>query len=127
MGKLMPQEDCILAIDYGTQSVRAVLFDLKGKQLGAARVVVEPYYSDKPGWAEQQADYFWQKTCQACRELWESTAIPREAIRGVAMTCQRATMINVDRQGKALRPAIIWLDRRLTAGLKPVGGKWGLA
>ena len=46
---------------------------------------------------------------------------------GVALTTQRATVVNVDRDGKPLRPAIVWLDQRRTEGLDPVGGVWGLA
>ncbi|MEJ2208870.1 MAG: FGGY-family carbohydrate kinase, partial [Anaerolineae bacterium] len=51
----------------------------------------------------------------------------KEAVAGVALTTQRATMVNVDREGKPLRPAIVWLDQRRTEGLRPVGGWWGLA
>ena len=45
----------------------------------------------------------------------------------MALTTQRGTMINLDRVGQPLRPAMIWLDQRRTEGLKPVGGLWGLA
>ena len=40
---------------------------------------------------------------------------------------KRATMVNVDEEGRPLRPAIVWLDQRRTEGLPPVGGLWGLA
>jgi len=119
--------DHILAIDNGTQSVRALLFDLRGNLVAKSRVPLEPYFSDHPGWAEQHPEYFWTSLCQACQELWHSTDIPQETIVGVALTTQRATVVNVDRQGKPLRPAILWLDQRRTLGLRPVGGLWGLA
>ena len=45
----------------------------------------------------------------------------------MALTTQRATMINVDESGQPLRPAIIWLDQRRAEGMPPVRGKWGLA
>src|SRR5690606_28999377 len=80
-----------------------------------------------PGWAEQQPEYFWTSLCQACQQLWQQTDIPKAAIKGVTITTQRATVINLDREGKPLRPAIIWLDQRRTKGVKPVGGLWGLA
>ena len=119
--------DIILAIDNGTQSVRALLFDLRGNLLAKSRVPLEPYFSEQPGWAEQHADYYWSSLCQACRQLWAQIEIPKTAIAGVALTTQRSTVVNVDRGGKPLRPAIIWLDQRRTYGLKPVGGLWGLA
>jgi sugar (pentulose or hexulose) kinase len=119
--------DHILAIDNGTQSVRALVFDLKGNLVAQARVEIDAYFSAKPGWAEQHPEYYWESLCQACQKLWHETDLPKEAIAGVALTTQRATMVNVDRAGQPLRPAITWLDQRRTEGLRPIGGYWGLA
>lgn len=121
----MKQEQ-ILAIDQGTQSVRAIVFDLQGNLLGKSQVMLEPYFSAEPGWAEQHPTYYWQQLCRACQALWQQRAVVKEALVGVALTSQRGTLINVDRHGEALRPAITWLDQRRTTGLKPVGGLWGL-
>jgi len=120
-------KELILSIDNGTQSVRALIFDLRGNLLYKKRVPMQPYVSPQPGWAEQEVDYYWKSLCQACQMLWRETSVPKEAIAGVTLTTQRATMINVDRDGKPLRPAMVWLDQRRTSGLKPVGGFWGLA
>jgi len=117
----------ILAIDSGTQSVRALIFDLRGNLVERVRVPIEAYTSPRPGWAEQDPVYFWQALCEACQKLWQQTAIPKDAIAGVALTTQRSTLVNVDKAGNPLRPAIVWLDQRRTEGLKPVGGLWGLA
>ncbi|HOT93423.1 MAG TPA: FGGY-family carbohydrate kinase [Anaerolineae bacterium] len=117
----------ILAIDSGTQSVRALIFDPRGNLVERVRVPIEPYTSPHPGWAEQDPEYFWLTLCEACRRLWRQTTIPREAIAGLALTSQRATVVNVDKEGKPLRPAIVWLDQRRTEGCEPVGGLWGLA
>ncbi len=119
--------DYILAIDNGTQSVRALIFDAAGNLVDKARVPIEPYFSTQPGWAEQDPLYFWDKLGEACRKLWQQTSIPKEAIAGVTLTTQRATLINVDSQGNPLRPAIVWLDQRRTEGVPPVGGLWGAA
>jgi sugar (pentulose or hexulose) kinase len=120
-------QDVVLAIDNGTQSVRALLFDPQGNLVAKSRVLIEPYFSEHPRWAEQRPEYFWDSLCQACQQLWRQTDVPKAAIRGVALTTQRATMVNVDRTGHPLRPAILWLDQRRTEGLKPIGGLWGLA
>lgn len=119
--------DRILAIDNGTQSVRALVFDARGTLLAKARVPIEPYFSDAPGLAEQRPEVFWEAICQACHALWTMPGVTRDSIAGVALTTQRSTVINLDRQGKPLRPAIVWLDQRRTEGLPPVGGLWGLA
>ena len=122
----MPPEN-LLAIDNGTQSVRALLFDLRGNLLAKQRVPIEPYYSDAPGLAEQHPQVFWQALCQACHGLWQQPGVSKDSIAAITLTTQRSTVINVDKNGLPLRPAIVWLDQRRTEGLAPVGGLWGLA
>jgi sugar (pentulose or hexulose) kinase len=119
--------DLLLAIDNGTQSVRALVFNPQGELIAKRRVPIEPYFSEAPGLAEQHPHVFWDALCQACQELWQLTSISKDAIAGVSLTTQRSTVINVDERGEPLRPAIVWLDQRRTEGLKPVGGLWGLA
>jgi len=121
----MNDKDLILAIDNGTQSLKALMFDLEGNLLFKERVPFKPYFSAYPGWAEQDPDLFWKALCKACQRLWTQAGIDRERIAAVALTTQRATVINVDREGRPLRPAILWLDQRKTYGLPPVGGMWG--
>ncbi len=52
-------KDLLLAIDNGTQSVRALVFDLQGNLLAKTRVPLEPCVAPQPGWAEQDPDYYW--------------------------------------------------------------------
>ena len=115
----------ILAIDNGTQSVRALIFDLSGNLIAKKRVPIQPYYSEKPGWAEQDPMVFWRGVCEACQGLWEMEGVRKEAIAGVGLTTQRSTIINLDANQQPLRPAIVWLDQRRTEGLDPVKGLWG--
>ena len=114
----------LLAIDNGTQSVRALVFDLDGQLVCKSKVEIEAYFSEQPGWAEQHVEYFWDKLCEACQQLWRQLEIPKSSIHAVALTTQRATVINLDRDGKPLRPAIIWLDQREQLEL-PGMGAWG--
>ena len=117
-------KDYLLAIDNGTQSVRALVFDLDGQLIAKSKVEIEPYFSDQPGWAEQHVEYFWENVCAACQALWPQLPFPRTAIRAVALTTQRATVVNLDSEGKPLRPAILWLDQREEKNL-PGMGLWG--
>lgn len=104
--------DYILAIDVGTQSVRAVFIDPEGNLHNIIKTPIEPYFSKNPGWAEQHPDYYWKMLCLTCRKLMRAKSMPQEAIRGACITTQRDTMINVDKAGRPLRPAIVWLDQR---------------
>ncbi len=114
----------LLAIDNGTQSVRAIIFDLDGQVVAKNKVDIEPYFSEHPGWAEQQPDYYWQMLSKACQGLWPQLDFDRSQIKAVSLTTQRATMINVDKQGKALRPAIVWLDQREQNKLDKMSFGW---
>ncbi len=126
-------KDLILAIDNGTQSVRALIFDPAGALVAKTRIPIQPYISSAPGIAEQDPELFWRALCQACQALWAELdkgtypGVSKERIAGVALTTQRSTLINLDRDRQPLRPAIVWLDQRRTEGLPPVGGLWGLA
>jgi sugar (pentulose or hexulose) kinase len=143
--------DHALAIDVGTQSVRAILFDPQGNLVAMGRVAIEPYVSPQPGWAEQDPEVWWTAIGDACRKLWLAAAArdggeggegdasgargPRGArgaiapdrVAGVSLTTQRVTLIVSDEDNVPLRPAIVWLDQRRTEGLKPLGGIWGAA
>ncbi|MBN1372554.1 MAG: FGGY-family carbohydrate kinase [Anaerolineaceae bacterium] len=121
----MPR-DQLLAIDNGTQSVRALLFDLRGNLIAKSRIPIDNYISNAPGLAEQDPEVFWQSVCQACQELWKLPGVQKDSIAAVAITTQRSTVINLDKHGHPLRSAITWMDQRRTPGLKPVGGLWGL-
>ena len=118
-------KDLILAIDNGTQSLKALIFDLEGRLQAKEIVPFTPYFSDHPGWAEQDPDVFWQALCKGCQNLWQHKEVEKSRIAGVALTTQRATVVNVDENGNPLRPAILWLDQRKTYGLPPGGGLWG--
>jgi sugar (pentulose or hexulose) kinase len=114
----------LLAIDNGTQSIRALVFDLNGKLIAKSKVDIEPYFATHPGWAEQEPLYFWQKLCEACQLLWPMLDFDRSQIKAMAITTQRATMINLDEHGEPLRPAIVWLDQRRLENLPPMKGPW---
>ncbi len=119
-------KDLLLAIDNGTQSLKALVFDLEGGLLAKEVVAFTPYFSDHPAWAEQNPQVFWEVLCRACQGLWRQNPAFKDSIAGVAVTTQRATVVNVDKNGNPLRPAILWLDQRKTHGLPPVGGLWGI-
>ncbi|MGE8498974.1 MAG: FGGY-family carbohydrate kinase [Pseudomonas sp.] len=121
----MSEKSYLLAIDNGTQSVRALLFDLQGNLLGKGKVDLDAYYADQPGWAEQDPEYYWRSLGEACQLLWQKVDIDRRLIKGVSLTTQRGTLINVDAEGVPLRPAILWLDQRQAEVQGRLKGAWG--
>jgi sugar (pentulose or hexulose) kinase len=117
----------ILAIDNGTQSVRAILFDLRGNIVAKSQVMLEAYFSDQPGWAEHDPEDYWQALCRACQGLWTQPGVDARAVQGVAVTTQRGTVVNVDRDVRPLRPAITWLDQRRAGSVPPIAWWWRAA
>lgn len=116
----MKQEHIVLTFDVGTQSSRAMLINSRGDILAKAQENHEPpYYSETPGFAEQNADFYYDNICRAslelkrsCKELWEH-------IEAVTVTTIRDTTVCVDKNGDPLRPAVVWLDKRRASG-RPV-------
>lgn len=124
---MSPSVAPLLAIDLGTQSVRALLFDLEGGLQEKTQVSLEAYYSDEPGWAEQDLEYFWDRLCEALTKLWDRVGPQKASIQGVAVTTQRATLCCVDAQGKPLRAAIHWLDQRAATAYPSIPWHWRAA
>ena len=119
-GAMSAKKDLLLAIDQGTQSVRAMLFDRAGEMVAKSQVHITPYYSRAPGWAEQDCDYFWANLCHATRELWLAHPGLRERVAAMAVTTQRAVVVLLGADREPLRPAIIWLDQRRTRRHAPL-------
>ncbi len=103
----------ILSIDCGTQSTRAILFSLKGEEVDKVQVFYEPYFSKKPGWAEQDAELYWESLCEATIDLKKRNPKNFKKIKGIGVSTIRNTLVNVDKTGKVLRPSLTWLDQRI--------------
>lgn len=112
----------LLALDCGTQSLRALVFDTGGRMLAREQIEYTPYVSPGPGLAEQDPEVYWDSLALACRQLARNAPDIWSGIAGVGVTAQRATMVNVDKDGQVLRPAIVWLDQRTA---RPVFGARG--
>ena len=71
----MADKDYVIAIDSGTQSIRAVLFDREGNELAIEQAHYEPYVSRNPGWAEQSTDEYWANLCKVTKALMAKITI----------------------------------------------------
>ena len=111
----------LLALDCGTQSLRAMLFAGDGRLLHKVKVEYEPYQSPRPGWAEQDAELYWRSLCQAALALRDQAPEAFAGIQGVGVTTQRDTLVFLDKDGMPLRPALTWLDtRKARAVYRPI-------
>jgi len=117
------EKEFVIGVDSGTQSVRAIVYDRDGNEVVKAQADHEPYFSVKPGWAEQRPDDYWQKLCRVTNEVMKSKKIDPKKIAGLGITTQRSNIIPVDSNGDPLRNSIIWLDQRYTENPPPVDMK----
>ncbi len=102
----------ILALDQGTTSSRALLFDRNGDILTSAQCEFSQHFP-KPGWVEHDAMEIWQSQCRVAAETIGKSALAANDIGAIGITNQRETTVLWDRaSGTPLAPAIVWQDRR---------------
>ncbi len=106
----------LLAIDQGTTSSRAIVFDQKGASIATdQREFTQHFPSD--GRVEHDASEIWESTLAVCRGVLEKAGLDASDLAGIGITNQRETTVIWDRAtGKPIHPAIVWQDRR-TASL----------
>ncbi len=108
----MAEKQYVLAIDSGTQSVRAVLFDQTGNIILKESKPHKQYFSLNPNWAEQDPCDFWSKLCIVTRSLMSKLGTKKKLISCCALTSQRCVLIPVNKKGDPLRAAFSWFDFR---------------
>lgn len=102
----------ILAIDQGTTSTRAILFDEKGHLVGMAQKELVLHYPNN-GWVEQNPEDIWADTGFVCRGVLQQHSVHPANIIAIGITNQRETTIVWDRAtGEPVYNAIVWQDRR---------------
>ena len=103
-----------LTIDFGTQSVRATIFNKQGEILAIKRKVYEPtYHSAKPGYAEHEASFYWENLREVTQQLKKDEPELLSQVTTSAMTAFRGTAIMLDEKKKPVRKVILWLDQRM--------------
>ena len=102
----------ILAIDQGTTSSRAMVFDESGHSVALAQQEFRQIYP-QDGWVEHDPEEIWQSVVDVCRQALQQADEAGIQIAGIGITNQRETTIVWDRQtGKPIYNAIVWQDRR---------------
>jgi glycerol kinase len=102
----------ILAIDQGTTSSRAILFDNEGRVVQVAQREFHQYFR-QPGWVEHDANEIWQTQFEVMQEVCEKAHVGASDIAAIGITNQRETTVLWDRAtGEPICPAIVWQDKR---------------
>ena len=106
----MSSVHAVLALDQGTTSSRAILFDAAGRTLAVAQRELHQFYP-RPGWVEHDAEEIWQSQIAVAAEA--IAQVPGVTIAAIGITNQRETTVLWDRKsGKPVAKAIVWQDRR---------------
>ena len=115
------KEPLILTIDFGTQSVRAGLFNKKGETVALVKEKYDPpYFTNKPGYAEQDPDFYFESLCKATNKLAKDYKDKFDDVLGIVMSFFRDSVVCLDKDNKVLRPAILWLDERRAEGKQKI-------
>ena len=102
----------ILAIDQGTSSSRAIVFDEVGNPVGEGRCPFDQIFP-RDGWVEQDPEVIWSTTLDAARKAIAASPVDAAAIDAIGITNQRETTLLWDAEsGQAVHNAIVWQDRR---------------
>ena len=98
----------IMAIDQGTTSTRAILFDKASNIVGVAQKELENYYPH-PGWVEQNANDIWASTIGVMFEVLAKTGVRDTQVAAIGITNQRETTVVWDKEsGQPIYFAIVW-------------------
>jgi xylulokinase len=111
--------DCTLAIDLGTSGPKVALVSVKGRVL-ACEIEKTPMVLLPGGGAEQAPADWWRAICRAARRLLARPSVRNETVVGVCCTSQWSGTVAVDRGGKPLGNAIIWMDSRGASHVKGI-------
>ena len=105
-------KEFILALDQGTTSSRAIIFDNNGRPVATAQKEFKQYFP-KPGWVEHDAEEIWSSQSGVALEAIKKAKLKSSNIKAIGITNQRETTVVWNRKtGKPVHKAIVWQDRR---------------
>jgi sugar (pentulose or hexulose) kinase len=115
------KETYLLGIDNGTTTTKATIFNTVGNEIATAASREVKTIHPEPGWAEQSMEEIWQATVTAIADVIEKSKISTDDIASISLSGHGGGVWLLDKEGKPVRNAIIWLDGRA----KPYLDRWG--
>src|SRR3954454_16477183 len=110
----------VIGVDASTTAAKAVAWNREGSAIADGRAEFA-LALPRPGWHEQDAEDWWRATVTAVRRVLES--VDASAIEAIGLTHQRETFACLDEHGRAVRPAIVWMDVRSIRQVEELGSE----
>ncbi|QQE13262.1 xylulokinase [Planctomycetota bacterium] len=104
----------LLGIDIGTSGTKTLICDAQGKVLATA-TAPHTLQSPKPSYSEQNPDEWWDATCKATKAVLRKAKLKKADVKAIGLSGQMHGSVFLSKQGKPLRPAILWNDQRTAA------------
>lgn len=105
-------EQYLLGIDNGTTVIKAALFDLEGREVAVGRGHEVEVANPEPGYAEESMEKIWQATVEAIQACLNESEVDPKSIAGTSLSGHGGGVYLLDKDGKPVHDAIIWLDGR---------------
>src|ERR1700682_3163396 len=101
-----------LGIDVGTGGTRALVGDESGRIWGSFTAPHEDIHMERPLWAEQRPENWWDAAVDAIRGALAEGRIPGRDVRGIGLSGQMHGLVILDKDNSVIRPSLIWCDQR---------------
>ncbi len=101
-----------LGIDTGTGSTRALIVDERGEVRAGVTVAHEEIRMERPQWAEQRPENWWDAAVTAIRGALAQAGVAADSVRGIGLSGQMHGLVILDRDHRVIRPSLIWCDQR---------------
>ena len=114
--------DLVLSLDCSTSACKAIIWDAQGSAVAEGRASL-PLLQPHPLWHEQSAEAWWQSASEALRQA--AAQVDPSRLAAMCITHQRETFVPIDKEGRPLRNAILWMDERAQPLLDELAARYG--
>jgi xylulokinase len=114
-----------LGIDIGTGGSRALLVDERGRVRAGCTAPHEEMRMERPLWAEQRPENWWDAAVIAIRGVLAQAGVPGSQIKGIGLSGQMHGLVIIDGAGSVIRPSLIWCDQRSQPQVDAINAKLG--
>jgi xylulokinase len=114
----------LIGFDIGTSSTRCILIDIKGRLIASS---TKEYDMDtpEPGWAEQHPDLWWEASAETVKDVLDKSKVNPKDIAAIGISGQMHGSVFLDKDGKVIRPALLWCDQRTNPQCKSIYDTFG--
>src|ERR1700682_5793269 len=114
-----------LGIDVGTGGSRALLVDDRGSVRASVTALHEDMHMERPLWAEQRPENWWDAVVMAVRRVLAKAAVGGSQVKGIGISGQMHGLVILDGKNRVIRPSLIWCDQRSQAQVDFVNARIG--